>query len=107
VSHAIQSVGRRCKKDYQEIVRRVKKATHVTCDETGWRIGGIGHWLHAAVTPERCAYLIDKARGSDATARLSSPKSDQTRWSTIAHGRDARATVGGTRVPLLVPLTPP
>lgn len=70
VSHAIQSIGRRCKGDYQAIVRKIKAAGHVTCDETGWRIGGIGHWLHAAATPDTCAYLIDKARGADATDQL-------------------------------------
>jgi transposase len=70
VSHAIQSVGRRCKSDYQSIRGAVRKASHVTCDETGWRIGGLGAWLHAAATPNLCAYLIDTARGSDATDQL-------------------------------------
>ena len=70
VSHAIGSMGRRCKGDYQAIVRKIKAAAHVTADETGWRIGGIGHWLHAAATPDTCAYLIDKARGADATDQL-------------------------------------
>jgi transposase len=70
VSHAIQSMGRRCKSDYQAIVRKIKSAGHLTCDETGWRIGGVGHWLHAAVTPDTCAYLIDKARGTNATDQL-------------------------------------
>src|SRR5437764_11127503 len=63
-------MGRRCKSDYQAIVRKIKAAHHVTCDETGWRIGGIGHWLHAAATPDTCAYLIDRARGADATSQL-------------------------------------
>lgn len=70
VSHAIQSIGRCCKGDYQSILRSVRKAAHVTCDETGWRVGGVGHWLHAAATPDACAYLIDKARGRDATDQL-------------------------------------
>jgi len=70
VSHAIGSMGRRCKSDYQAIVRKIKAADHVTCDETGWRIGGDGHWLHAAATPDTCAYLIDKARGTNATDQL-------------------------------------
>ncbi|HEV7632896.1 MAG TPA: IS66 family transposase [Steroidobacteraceae bacterium] len=70
VSHAVQSVGRRCKTDYRAIVNAVRKARHVTCDETGWRIGGLGAWLHAAATPDLCAYLIDAARGSDATDKL-------------------------------------
>ncbi len=70
VCHAIQSIGRRCQTDYQSILDAVRVAEHVTCDETGWRIGGLGAWLHAAATPNLCAYLIDSARGADATDQL-------------------------------------
>ena len=70
VNHAIQSIGRRCKPDYTALRAQVRKARHLTCDETGWRIGGIGHWLHAATSKDLCAYLIDKARGTDATDQL-------------------------------------
>jgi len=70
VSHAIQSVGRRCKDNYQSILAAVRKAACVTCDETGWRIGGNGVWLHAAATPDACAYLIDPARGKQATDQV-------------------------------------
>jgi transposase len=78
VCHAVQSVGRRCKTDYRAIVDAVQKARHVTCDETGWRIGGLGAWLHAAATPGLCAYLIDTARGTDATDQLIGPDYDGT-----------------------------
>jgi transposase len=70
VSHAIQSAGRRCKGDYQLIIDAVRAAAQVTCDETGWRVGGSSAWLHAAATPRACAYLIDRARGTDATDQL-------------------------------------
>lgn len=70
VGHAIQSLGRRCRADYQSIRDAVRQAGHVTCDETGWRVGGLGAWLHAAATPDSCAYLIDAARGVDATDQL-------------------------------------
>src|SRR5439155_13310441 len=71
VNHAIQSLGRRCRADYQSILDAVRRSGHVTCDETGWRVGGSGAWLHAAATPDGlCAYLIDAARGADATGRL-------------------------------------
>jgi transposase len=70
VNHAIQSIGRRCRKDYRSIIDAVRTAAQVTCDETGWRVGGIGAWLHAAATPDICAYLIDTARGTDATDQL-------------------------------------
>jgi len=70
VGHAVQSLGRRCRADYQSVRDAVRRAGQVTCDETGWRVGGIGHWLHAAATPDCCAYLIDAARGTDATDQL-------------------------------------
>jgi len=70
VNHAIQSIGRRCKTDYQSILDAVRVAKQVTGDETGWRIAGLGAWLHAAATPDLCAYLIDTARGTDATDQL-------------------------------------
>src|SRR5439155_3177557 len=71
VNHAIQSLGRRCRADYQSILDAVRRSGHVTCDETGWRVGGSGAWLHAAATPDGlCAYLIYAARGADATGRL-------------------------------------
>lgn len=70
VSHAIQSIGRRCRADYHSILDAVRRARHVTCDETGWRVGGWGGWLHAAATPDACAYLIDPSRGVEATDQL-------------------------------------
>lgn len=70
VNHVIQSIGQRCKSDYRAIVNAAQKARHVTCDETGWRIGGLGAWLHAAANKDLCAYLIDTARGSHATDQL-------------------------------------
>jgi len=70
VGHAIQSLGRRCRDEYRSIRDAVRRAAHVTCDETGWRIGGSGAWLHAAATPDLCAYLIDAARGAAATDQL-------------------------------------
>ena len=70
VSHAIASVGRRCKSDYSLILDAVRNAASVTCDETGWRIGGNSAWLHAAATRDACAYLIDPARGKGGTDQL-------------------------------------
>lgn len=42
----------------------------MTCDETGWRVGGRGAWLHAAASKEARAYLIDPNRGREATDQL-------------------------------------
>jgi len=55
---------------YEAIKTQALQAKVLFADETGWRVGGIGHWLHAAATPDCCAYLIDAARGTDATDQL-------------------------------------
>jgi len=70
VSHSIQSLGRRCKSDYEKIIDAVRRSEQVTGDETGWRVGGLPAWLHAMATRRTCAYLIDKARGTAATDQL-------------------------------------
>jgi transposase len=31
-------------------------------DETGWHVGGMGAWLHALVSAEATAYVIDPTR---------------------------------------------
>jgi transposase len=42
----------------------------VVPDETGWRVGGSGAWLHAAATPSAVAYLVHRRRGFEASAEL-------------------------------------
>ena len=73
VNHAIQSLGHRCQDNFQAIVDAIGDAKELTCDETGWRVGGWGHWLHAAATADLCAYVIDPGRGKEATDRLIGP----------------------------------
>jgi len=70
VSHAIGSIGNKCRDDYRAILNAVANSEQVTCDETGWRVGGWGAWLHAAATEKARAYLIDPARGKEATDKL-------------------------------------
>jgi transposase len=70
VCHAIASIGNKCAGDYRLIVDAVRRSAQVTPDETGWRVGGWGAWLHAAASKGALAYLIDPARGKDATDRL-------------------------------------
>jgi transposase len=60
----------RCEDNYQAIVQQVQQSDWIVPDETGWRIGGHGAWLHAAVTDQAVAYLIAKERGFEASARL-------------------------------------
>jgi len=60
----------RCEGNYQAIVKRVQQSEWVVPDETGWRIGGVLAWLHAAVTHNAVAYLIARERGFAASALL-------------------------------------
>lgn len=70
VSHAIASIGNKCVGDYHAIVNAIRSSASVTCDETGWRVGGWGAWLHAAAGKEALAYTIDPVRGKEATDQL-------------------------------------
>lgn len=60
----------RCREAHQAIVRRVQSAPTIVPDETGWRIGGLLAWLHVAVGAGATAYLIDRHRGYEASAKL-------------------------------------
>ena len=70
--------GERCESNYQAIVKRVQQSSWIVPDETGWtsassvepRIGGNLAWLHTAVSEDAVAYLIARARGLEASARL-------------------------------------
>jgi transposase len=60
----------RCEENYHSIVRHVQQSPWIVPDETGWRIGGKLAWLHAAVSDNVVAYLIDRHRGVEASALL-------------------------------------
>ncbi|HEV2734761.1 MAG TPA: IS66 family transposase [Longimicrobiaceae bacterium] len=68
--HAVLRAGRRCEGNYAAITARVRSSDRVVPDETGWRVGGLSAWLHAAATPHAVAYLVDPRRGSEATGKL-------------------------------------
>ena len=50
----------RCQTTYQAIVKRVQQSPWIVPDETGWRIGGNGAWLHVAVGQDAVAYVVGK-----------------------------------------------
>lgn len=59
--------------DYHAIVRSIQQSgpnDMVVPDETGWRIGGHGAWLHVAVGAMAVAYLIDPFRGIEAIVKV-------------------------------------
>ena len=67
---AVLRAGLRAAGNHAAVVARVRASGRVVPDETGWRVGGLGAWLHAAATPSAVAYLVDPRRGSEATGKL-------------------------------------
>jgi transposase len=61
--------AQRCQQTYQAIVKRVQESPWIVPDETGWRIGGHGAWLHVAVGRDAVAYLVGK-RGIETSMQL-------------------------------------
>lgn len=62
--------GRRCAPLYQQIVTALPVQPSLTADETGWRIGGRGAWLHVFTNARLTCYAIDPQRGFVVAARL-------------------------------------
>jgi transposase len=60
----------RCRGLYDGILSGLGTFPWIVPDETGWRVGGRSAWLHAAVTEQTTAYLIDPHRGYAAAEQL-------------------------------------
>ena len=69
--HLLHRAARDARPAYEALREQVRNAPVVTVDETSWRVGGIGHWLWAGVTPTTTVYAICAGRGfEDAQAVL-------------------------------------
>lgn len=62
--------ARRCHNAYAQIHASVADSKQVVADETGWRVGGAGHWLHTFVGDKATYYTIDPGRGHQPAANL-------------------------------------
>ncbi len=65
----ILRAAERCQDHRHAIVKRVPQGRWIVPDETGWRIGGLGVWMHAAVGEDAVAHLIAWQRGCDSSRR--------------------------------------
>lgn len=52
------------------ITRRLRAGAYVNADETGWRVGGVNHWLWALTNPDCTLYQVDKRRSSVVVRRV-------------------------------------
>lgn len=52
------------------IEARLRAGAYVNADETGWRVGGVNHWLWALTNPDCTLYQVDKRRSSEVVRRV-------------------------------------
>jgi transposase len=69
-THVVLRSARRAEPVYAAIAQRVRQAPWNVLDETGWHVGGRSAWLHALVSADATAYVIDPTRSGDVAERL-------------------------------------
>jgi len=55
---------------YEQIGQEARQSAALHADETGWRVGGVTHWLWCFTTPMVTFYMITRNRGSPALKRF-------------------------------------
>ena len=70
LAHVLHRAARAAAPAYTDLCEQVRNAPVVTPDETGWRVGGVRHWLWAFVTPDTTVYAICPGRGFDDAATV-------------------------------------
>lgn len=92
--HTVLRAARRCEPVYESIRATVGQSDWVVPDETGWRVGGYPAWLHALVSPQATAYVIDPTRSGAVTEDILGLDYDGTMihdgWSPYDQFKDAR-----------------
>ena len=70
LAHLLHRTARDAAPTYTALCEQVRNSPVVTPDETGWRVGGLRHWLWAFVTPEDDGLRICPGRGFDDAATV-------------------------------------
>ena len=68
--HLCARTAARATPTYAALCTEVRGSPVVTPDETGWRVGGLLHWLWVAATPTTTVFRIAPGRGFDDAAAL-------------------------------------
>lgn len=68
-AQVVLRAGRRWQPIYHAIGQAIRRAPWAVPDETGWRVGGRGAWLHTFVSAGATCYVIDRARGYEVAER--------------------------------------
>ena len=70
LAYVLHRAARAAAPAYTELCEQVRNAPVVTPDETGWRVGGVRHWLWTFVTPDTTVYAICPGRGFNDAATV-------------------------------------
>lgn len=69
-ARVVQRTARRGDSVYQQLTALVRHSDSTVPDETGWKIGGLLHWLWDFVTEQATLYVIRPSRGFDVLAEV-------------------------------------
>jgi len=70
-AQVVLRAGQRLQPVYEQIKERIQTATHLTPDETGWRIGGHSAWLHSWVGGDgTTCFAVDSRRGAEVLGEI-------------------------------------
>ncbi len=61
--HVLHRAARVAAPTYAALCEQIRGSPVVSPDETGWRVGGVRHWLWAFATPDTTVYTIRPGRG--------------------------------------------
>ena len=67
---ALKRLSLKGKATYEGLVSKIRGSPVVTGDETGWRVGGLSHWLWGFSTPGETVYQISRGRGFTEAAQV-------------------------------------
>lgn len=66
----VRRLGKWLGESADAIGQRLRAGAYVNADETGWRVGGVNHWLWVLTNPDCTLYQVDKRRGSVVVRRV-------------------------------------
>lgn len=76
LTHILHRTAHRATPTYTALCEQVRGSPVVTPDETGWRVGGVLHWLWVFATPDTTVYAIRPGRSFDDATTILDPAFD-------------------------------
>lgn len=63
IAQMLQNASGYLRSDYEQILNAIRSEPVKHCDETGWRIEGINHWVWGLFTKKHAYYAVNQSRG--------------------------------------------